>query len=42
MVNVLENDVISVVKKLELNIDNVLKYIENLPNIIKNGVTSIF
>jgi uncharacterized membrane protein len=42
MVNVLENDVISVVKKLELNIGNVLKYIENLPNIIKNGVTSIF
>lgn len=40
--NVLENDIVSVVKTLELNIDNILKDIENLPNIIKNGVTSIF
>lgn len=40
--NIIENDVIGVIKTLELNVDNIVKNIENLPNIIKNGVTSIF
>lgn len=40
--NIIENDVISVIKTLELNITDMLKDIENLPNTIKNGVTSIF
>lgn len=37
----IKKDVISVIISLETNIDNIINEIQNLPNTLKNGITSI-